>query len=256
MTFHMGNEWACDSDSDSTFHTWLQLWSCICLNSLPTKYCLYLLKLISIFGHFLTVNNRRYGRCCVKIFIPPCTFLEFYTQLGAKIVSKCFLQVFKGFRYYVSKNIVFLMNVVIFQPIEPPEHPILSHSIFISPLHPYLPQCRGSIKGWTPGKLPGFEDDFAHRFDNNQSILFSESDTYQQSWQTCDTHFRIELKFGVLGFLEGGKPENLEKNPRSRDKNEQTQTTCDCKSRNQTQAQQWEVSPLTTARSLLHPSLI
>ena len=38
----------------------------------------------------------------------------------SKIVSKCFLQVFKGFRYYVSKNIVFLMNVVIFQPIEPP----------------------------------------------------------------------------------------------------------------------------------------
>ena len=83
MSFHMGNEWACDSDSDSTFHTWLQLWSCICLNSLPTKCCLYLLKLISIFGHFLTVNNRRYGRCYVKIFISPCTFLEFYTQLEA-----------------------------------------------------------------------------------------------------------------------------------------------------------------------------
>ena len=87
--FHMGNEWACDSDSDSTFHTWLQLWSCICLNSLPTKYCLpvYLLKLISIFGHFLTVNNRRYGRCYVKIFITPCTFLEFYTQLEANSVK-------------------------------------------------------------------------------------------------------------------------------------------------------------------------
>ena len=87
MTFHMGNEWACDSDSDSTFHTWLQLWSCICLNSLPTKYSLYLLKLISIFGHFLTVNNRRYGRCYVKMFIPPCTFLEFYTQLEANSVK-------------------------------------------------------------------------------------------------------------------------------------------------------------------------
>ena len=59
------------------------LWCCICLNSLPTKYCWYLLKLISIFGHFLTVNNRRYGCCYVKIFIPPCTFLEFYTQLEA-----------------------------------------------------------------------------------------------------------------------------------------------------------------------------
>ena len=41
------------------------------------------MKLISIFGHFLTVNNRRYGRCYVKAIIPLCTFLEFYTHLGA-----------------------------------------------------------------------------------------------------------------------------------------------------------------------------
>ena len=53
------------------------------LNSLPSKYCLYLLKLMSIFGHFLTVNNRRYGHCYVKIIIPLCTFLEFYTQVEA-----------------------------------------------------------------------------------------------------------------------------------------------------------------------------
>ena len=46
--FYRGNEWACDGDSDNTFHTWLQLSSCICLNSLPTKYHSYLLKLISI----------------------------------------------------------------------------------------------------------------------------------------------------------------------------------------------------------------
>ena len=37
----------------------------------------------------------------------------------SKIIPKCFLQVFEDFKYYVSKNIVFLMNVVIFQPIEP-----------------------------------------------------------------------------------------------------------------------------------------
>ena len=35
-----------------------------------------------------------------------------------KIIPKCFLQVFKGFNYYmcVFRNIVFLMNLVIFQP--------------------------------------------------------------------------------------------------------------------------------------------
>ena len=32
----------------------------------------------------------------------------------SKIVSECFLQVFKGFKYYAFKNIVFLMNLVIF----------------------------------------------------------------------------------------------------------------------------------------------
>ena len=30
------------------------------------KYRSYLLKLIYICGHFLTVTNRRYGRCYVK----------------------------------------------------------------------------------------------------------------------------------------------------------------------------------------------
>ena len=38
---------------------------------------------------------------------------------------------------------------------------------------------------------------------------------------TCGPHFWIELKFGVLAFVEGGKPENPEKNPRSREENQQ-----------------------------------
>lgn len=46
-------------------------------------YCSYLLKLIYIYGHFLTVNNRRYGRCYVEKFIPMCTFIEFHTRLKA-----------------------------------------------------------------------------------------------------------------------------------------------------------------------------
>ena len=54
---------------------------------------------------------------------------------------------------------------------------------------------------------------------------------------TCGSHFWIELEFGVLVFVEGGKPENPEKNPRSRDKNQQqTQLTCDVGSRNQSWA--------------------
>ena len=33
-------------------------------------------------------------------------------------------------------------------------------------------------------------------------------------------HFLIELEFGVLIFVEGGKPENPSKNPWSRDENQ------------------------------------
>ena len=32
---------------------------------------------------------------------------------------------------------------------------------------------------------------------------------------------KIELEFGVLVFVEGGKPESPEKNPRSRNENQQ-----------------------------------
>ena len=54
--------------------------------------------------------------------------------------------------------------------------------------------------------------------------------------------FPFELEFGVLVFVEGGKLENPEKNPRSKDENQQqTQLTCDA----------WKASALTTAPSLL-----
>ena len=74
-----------DGDSDSTFHTWLQLSSCACLNSLSTKYrsLFIFVETGYVCGHFFTVKNRRYGLCYVKIFIPLCTFLEFYTRLEA-----------------------------------------------------------------------------------------------------------------------------------------------------------------------------
>ena len=48
----------------------------------------------------------------------------------------------------------------------------------------------------------------------------------------------MELEFGNVGFLmEGGKPENLEKNPRSKDENQQqTQPTYDTGTGNRTRA--------------------
>ena len=47
----------------------------------------------------------------------------------------------------------------------------------------------------------------------------------------------IELEFEVLVFEEGGKPENLEKHPRSKDENQQqTQPTYDAGSGNRTRA--------------------
>ena len=52
-----------------------------------------------------------------------------------------------------------------------------------------------------------------------------------------DPHFWIELEFGVLVFVEEGKPENPEKNPQSRGENQhRTQPTCDTGSGNWTWA--------------------
>ena len=45
------------------------------------------------------------------------------------------------------------------------------------------------------------------------------------------------MAFSVLEFMEGGKPVNPEKNPRSQDENQQqTQPTCDARSGNRTRA--------------------
>ena len=49
--------------------------------------------------------------------------------------------------------------------------------------------------------------------------------------------FQVQLEVFVLFFVEGGKPENPEKNPRSKDENQQqTQPTCDNRSGNRTRA--------------------
>ena len=56
----------------------------------------------------------------------------------------------------------------------------------------------------------------------------------------------------MLVFVEGGKPENPEKNPRSNDENQQqTQPTYDVESGNRTRATWWEGSGVTTVPSLL-----
>ena len=61
---------------------------------------------------------------------------------------------------------------------------------------------------------------------------------------SSSTVSRSNLNLEVLIFEEGGKPENPEKNPRSKDKNlQQTQPTYNAWS---------EASALTTAPSLLH----
>ena len=49
--------------------------------------------------------------------------------------------------------------------------------------------------------------------------------------------FPIGLEFRSVGFVEGGKPENPKKNPRSRDENQQqTEPTYDAGSGNRTRA--------------------
>ena len=65
-------------------------------------------------------------------------------------------------------------------------------------------------------------------------------------------HSRSNCNLVMLVFVEGGKLENPEKNPRSRDENQQqTQPTYDAESGNRTGPHWWEASALTTAPSLL-----
>ena len=54
---------------------------------------------------------------------------------------------------------------------------------------------------------------------------------------SSSTDSRSNWNLEVLIFVEGGKPENQEKNPWSRDENQQqTQLTCDAGSGNRTRA--------------------
>ena len=70
----------------------------------------YLLKLISICGHFQTVNNRRYGRCHIKYIIPLCTFLEFYAHLegnSARLFENAFCKCSRALNVMFLKTLCF-----------------------------------------------------------------------------------------------------------------------------------------------------
>ena len=70
----------------------------------------------------------------------------------------------------------------------------------------------------------------------NKLTLFNESDTQQSSTdKPVALEFPIELEFRNVGFEEGGKLENPEKNPRNKGENQQwTQSTYDARSGNRT----------------------
>ena len=93
--------------------------------SFSTKYHSFLLKLIyicSICGHFLTGCKQPslWPLLCKKnyttVYFP---WISHSSRGKYSKISKCFSQVFKGFKYNVFKQIVFVINVVIFQPMEP-----------------------------------------------------------------------------------------------------------------------------------------
>ena len=67
---------------------------------------------------------------------------------------------------------------------------------------------------------------------------------------------RSNWNLEMLVFVEGGKPEYPEKNPRSRDEyQQQTQPTYDAETGNRTRVNWWEASALITAPSLLSTEL-
>ena len=72
-----------------TFHNKLYQSISACLQSFSTKFCLYMLKLIHIFGNVLKINSRYY----VKKFIRLCTFPKFHTHLEENL-ARSFQNVF------------------------------------------------------------------------------------------------------------------------------------------------------------------
>ena len=69
----------------------------------------------------------------------------------------------------------------------------------------------------------------------NQLTLFNEGDTQQFLISRWPSNSRSNLNLEILVFDEGGKPENQEKNPRSKGEDQQqTQSTYDAGSGNRT----------------------
>ena len=68
-----------------------------------------------------------------------------------------------------------------------------------------------------------------------RELNLGHSEAFPQSVCSSSTVSSLSYNLEVLIFVEGGKPENPEKNPRSEDENQQeTQPTCDTGSRNRT----------------------
>ena len=115
----LNSEWACEGDSDSTFHAWLQLSRCACLNSLSTKYGSYLLRLIC---NCVSVSDCKQPSQSpwlpVKTYIPLYSFLdEFYTHLEAhsarsfqNAFHKCSRTLNIFFKYFLWMSSVFSLS--------------------------------------------------------------------------------------------------------------------------------------------------
>ena len=73
------------------------------------------------------------------------------------------------------------------------------------------------------------------REDNNNNNNNNNDDDDDDEWEF--QWLMLNWNLGMLVFVEGGKPEYLEKNPQSSDNNQQqTQLTCDINFGNRTQA--------------------
>jgi len=63
-----------------------------------------------------------------------------------------------------------------------------------------------------------------------------EATSISFSWFSCRSSILVELEFGLLVFVVGGKPENPEKNPRSKAKTNNKLNPHMAPDRNQTRA--------------------
>ena len=142
-------------------------------SSFSTKFRLYMLKLIHIFGNVLMGNNRFY----VKRFILPCTFLKFHTHLE-KNLARSFQNVFDRFSRVLNLVLKYSWKSPYFRI---PYHFKWSFSVFIGPLG-YRSNVTRILLFWVNSVVKSLLWGFIHKHASVKQRLRYQMNFIREGW--------------------------------------------------------------------------